>query len=414
MKRVSGLARRRGDGRVGHEEADGDDRVVLLVGELSHVRRVVLGVLGLDVLVEAVGLLGRGHGALVGGLVERLVVDLAGVGDEADAEDRGVGAVGVVGGRTRRSGAGAGGGGGVGVAGAAATAGQGQGERRGRCDQVTRGLHEGSPWRSGQTCRCYGLGRPARPDPRVSLPGCYLARGGVVTRSTPRTGESHQPGEADHPASTVTVVPVMPEAAGEARKATVAATSCGGHRAAPAREARRKRSTPSGHASSSPSRSTSPGATPTTRMPRRPHRGCRRAGEVVQRRLGHGIRRVGRGGPQALDRPDGHDDPARSHAAGRPAGAGRPSGRRPPRWDGVPGRGVEVGPGDEVLREGVEHDDVRGADRAAAQRVEQVVAGAVERGGVVDGEVGVEGDGTASGRLHPRRRWPPRRSASPR
>ena len=145
-----------GGGRVRHQEADRDDRVVLLVGELLDVRRVVLGVLGLDVLVEGVRVLRGGLRALVGGLVERLVVDLAGVGDETDAVDVGGGAVRVIRGRTCRSRAG--GGGGVGAAGAAATARKGEGERRRHYDQVTRGLHESSPWRSGQTCRCYGLG----------------------------------------------------------------------------------------------------------------------------------------------------------------------------------------------------------------------------------------------------------------
>lgn len=70
---------------LGHEEADSDDRVVLLVGELLEVVRVVLRVLGLDVLrLDAVAL--EGLDAFPGGLVEVLVVDRAGVGDESDAE----------------------------------------------------------------------------------------------------------------------------------------------------------------------------------------------------------------------------------------------------------------------------------------------------------------------------------------
>ena len=124
-------------GGVGHEEADGDDGVVLLVGELLDVRRVVLGVGGLDVLR-----LGAGDGlhgsldAFPGGLVEGLVVDLAGVGDQADAEDGCVGAVAVVARRARGAGAGAGG------TGAAATGGQPEGESCRRTgDQVTLGLH---------------------------------------------------------------------------------------------------------------------------------------------------------------------------------------------------------------------------------------------------------------------------------
>ncbi len=183
-----------------------------VVRELGDVRRVVLGVLGLDVLVEAALVLGRGLGALVGGLVERLVVDLPGVGHEADAEHGGVRAVRVVGRGAGRGRAGVGAA--TGVSGAAAAAGEGQGERRGNRDEVTRGLHGGSPREVGSDVQMLRPDGPGTAHGSASLRGRYPARAGA-----------HQPGAADHPASTVTVVPVMPDAAGEARKATVAATS---------------------------------------------------------------------------------------------------------------------------------------------------------------------------------------------
>ena len=86
MKFVSGLASAAASVSRGEQEADGDDDVgVALEGGGD-----VLGVVGLghrlDVVgLEAEALLGRRH-ALVGVLVERAVVDLADVGDEADGE----------------------------------------------------------------------------------------------------------------------------------------------------------------------------------------------------------------------------------------------------------------------------------------------------------------------------------------
>ena len=194
----------------------------------------------------------------------------------------------------------------------------------------------------------------------------------------------------------VTVVPVMPDAAGEARKAIVAATS----RAVtgrPRADARRQRSTPSGHACSRPSRPTSPGRDRHHPDAARPSSDGRGGGEVVQRRLGHGIRGVGGRGPQPLDGPDDHDDPAFAEAGGGPVQQGR-RGAQAGAVEGVPGRGVEGVPLEVVLREGVEHDDVGGAHRGGAA-VEEVVARGIQRGGVGDVEVGVQRGGSAPGGL---------------
>src|SRR5580765_3787826 len=76
----------------------------------------------------------------------------------------------------------------------------------------------------------------------------------------------HQPGVADHPASTGRVTPVTAEAAGEARNATTAATSSG-RTVRPRALAAAHRRTPSGHCSARPGRSTRPGATALTRIP---------------------------------------------------------------------------------------------------------------------------------------------------
>ena len=67
--------------------------------------------------------------------------------------------------------------------------------------------------------------------------------------------------------------------------------------------------------------------------------------------------------------------------------------------EGVPGRGVEGGPLDVVLREGAEHDDA-GAPDGGGAAVEEVVARGVERGGVGDVEVGVQRGASAARGLH--------------
>ena len=119
-------------GGVGHEEADGDDGVVLLVGELLDVVAVVLGVGRLDVLAHAAELLDRSLDTLPGGLVERLVVDLAGVGHQTDAQDLGLGAVGIGGPATA----------GVAAAAATTTAGQGKSQDGNECEGAL-GFHTG-------------------------------------------------------------------------------------------------------------------------------------------------------------------------------------------------------------------------------------------------------------------------------
>ena len=81
------------DGRLTHEEADRDDDVIPTGNELTDVGGVVLGIDGLDVLRVTTRGLGSLEGTLPCGLVERLVVYLAGVGDETDAERISAGAI---------------------------------------------------------------------------------------------------------------------------------------------------------------------------------------------------------------------------------------------------------------------------------------------------------------------------------
>ncbi len=194
----------------------------------------------------------------------------------------------------------------------------------------------------------------------------------------------------------VTVVPVMPEAAGEARNAIVAATS----RAVtgrPSAAARRQRSTPSGQASARPSRSTSPGATATTRMPRAPSSAAAAAVRWCSAALAtaYGVW-VGVGRNPSID-PTTTTTPPGTEAGGGALQQGR-GGAQAGAVEGVPGVGVEGVPLDVSLREGVEHDDVGGAHRGSAA-VEQVVARGIQCGGVGDVEVGVQGGGPAPGGL---------------
>ena len=86
MKLVSVFASAAASVSVGEQEASGDHHVgVVLEGRVD-----VLGVVGLGRGLDVVGLeaeaVGRGLHALVGVLVERAVVDLADVGDQADGE----------------------------------------------------------------------------------------------------------------------------------------------------------------------------------------------------------------------------------------------------------------------------------------------------------------------------------------
>ena len=84
LQRRIGLGRL--DGVVTEGEADRDDHLVAVVDELLDVG----GVVGLGVALDVLGLHANGRGTLLGALpcrlVERLVVDLAEVGDETDAQ----------------------------------------------------------------------------------------------------------------------------------------------------------------------------------------------------------------------------------------------------------------------------------------------------------------------------------------
>ncbi len=202
---------------------------------------------------------------------------------------------------------------------------------------------------------------------------------------------------ADQPASMVTVVPVMPDAAGEARNAIVAATS----RAVtgrPRADARRQRSTPSGHACARPSRPTSPGATATTRMPRAPSSAGRGGGEVVQRRLGDGIRACGWGwaaAPRSTRRPRRR----RPSRGGRRRGAaGRWWGAGPARWKAsqaaVSRSSHATWPWGKAFS-----TTTSGAPTASVQRSSRSSHAASRAVASATVEVGVQGDGTASGGL---------------
>ena len=219
-----------------------------------------------------------------------------------------------------------------------------------------------------------------------------------MTRSTaPALARRHQPAPADQPASMVTVVPVMPEAAGEARNAIVSATSLA-VTGRPSAEALRQRSTPSGHAWARalaappvPGRPPPPGCRGS--RARRPRRRRGGAAPPWPRRTGCGW--AWAASPRWTD--DHDDDPAGTEAGGGPVQQGR-RGAQAGAVEGVPGGGVEGVPLDVSLGEGVEHDDVGGAHRGGAA-VEQVVARGIQCGGVGDVEVGVQGGGPATGRL---------------
>ena len=128
----------------------------------------------------------------------------------------------------------------------------------------------------------------------------------------------------------------------------------------PRADALRQRSTPSGHASSSPSRSTSPGATATTRMPRAPSSAAAAAVRWCRAALATAYGAwVGVGRSPSIE-PDDHDDPAGAQPGGGPVQQGG-RGAQAGAVEGVPGGRVEGVPLDVVLREGVEHDDVGGA-----------------------------------------------------